>query len=108
PTGYWRFAGNCVTRESRRGNDYLPASGCHRMAVQADERGSCSRRLSREQRRALLEVRQKVIAKDQPREFLQDLVSLIGQIVQAKVGVAGKRGGSWMAAGGAWAASGDA
>ncbi len=60
--------------------------------------GPCSRRLTREQRRALLEVREKVNAKDQPREFLQDLVRLIGQIVQAKVGVAGKRGRSWVIA----------
>ena len=60
--------------------------------------GPCSRRLSPEQRRALLEVRQKVSSKDQPREFLQDLVTLVGQIVQAKVGVAGKRGGLWVVA----------
>jgi diguanylate cyclase (GGDEF)-like protein len=59
--------------------------------------GPCSRRLSAEQRRALLEVRQKV-SSDQPRKFLQDLVTLVGQIVQAKVGVAGKRGSSWVVA----------
>jgi diguanylate cyclase (GGDEF)-like protein len=60
--------------------------------------GPCSRRLSPEQRRALLEVRQKVSSEDQPREFLLDLVTLVGQIIQAKVGVAGKRGGTWVVA----------
>ncbi len=63
-----------------------------------DDPGPCSGRLSLEQRAALLEVRQKVSSRDQPRVFLQDLVTLIGQIVQTKVGVAGKRGGAWVVA----------
>ena len=66
--------------------------------MSADEPGPCSRRLSREQRRALLEVRQRVNPKGRPQEFLQDLVSLIGQIVRTKVAVAGKRGRSWVVA----------
>src|SRR5262245_2503010 len=66
--------------------------------VPPDDPGPCSQRLSSEQRRALLEVRRKISAKDQPLAFLQDLVRLIGQIVQAKVGVAGKRGLSWIVA----------
>jgi hypothetical protein len=37
-------------------------------------------------------VREKVSAKDRPQEFLQDLVTLIGQIIRVKVAVAGKRG----------------
>ena len=73
-----------MSSDSQRGNDYLPRRGLHRI-VPADEPGPCSRRLSREQRRALLDVPPKVNANDQPREFLQDLVRLIGQIVQAKV-----------------------
>jgi diguanylate cyclase (GGDEF)-like protein len=85
-----------VSSDSQRGNDYLLGGGFHRIAP-SDDPGP-SRRLSREQRRALLEVREKVNAKAQPREFLQELVALIGQIVQAKVGVAGKRGNSWIVA----------
>ena len=56
-------------------------SSCRRIhrIVSADEPGPCSRRLSREQRRALLEVRERVDPKGRPQEFLQDLVSLIGQ-----------------------------
>ena len=96
-TEYRQYPGSFVSSDSQRGNDYLPAGGFHRI-VPADEPGPCSRRLSREQRRALLEVREKVSAKDQPQEFLQDLVRLIGQIVQAKVAVAGKRGRSWVIA----------
>ena len=86
-----------MSSDSQRGNDYLPAGGFHRI-VSADEPGPCSRRLSREQRRALLEVRERVNPQDRPREFLQDLVSLIGQIVRTKVAVAGKRGRSWVIA----------
>ena len=63
-----------------------------------DDPGPCSRRLSPEQRIALLEVRHRINATDQPREFLQELVRLIGEIVEAKVGVAGKRGGAWVVA----------
>jgi diguanylate cyclase (GGDEF)-like protein len=64
--------------------------------VSSDDSGPSSRRLSREQRRALLEVQQQISRKERPQEFLQDLVRLISQIVQAKVGVAGKRGTSWI------------
>ncbi len=63
-----------------------------------DDPGPCSRRLSPEQRVALLEVRHRIDATDQPREFLQELVTLIGEIVGAKVGVAGKRDGAWVVA----------
>ena len=84
-----------MSSDSQRGNDYLPAGGFHRI-VSGDEPGPCSRRLSREQRRAVLEVREKVSANDRPQEFLQDLVTLIGQIIRAKVAVAGKRGRSWV------------
>ena len=86
-----------MNSDSQSGNDYLPDGGLHRI-VAADDPGPCSRRLSREQRQALLDVRQKIASQDQPLEFLQRLVGLIGQIVQAKVGVAGKRGGSWIVA----------
>ncbi len=86
-----------MSSDSQRGNDYLPVGGFHRI-VSADEPGPCSRRLSREQRRALLEVRERVDPKGRPQEFLQDLVSLIGQIVRTKVAVAGKRGRSWVVA----------
>ena len=86
-----------MSSDSQRGKDYLPAAGLHRI-VPADGQGTRRRHLSREQRRALLEVPRKVSANDEPRAFLQDLVKEIGQIVQAKVGVAGKRGVSWVVA----------
>ena len=86
-----------MSSDSERANDYLPGGGFHRINA-PDDPGPCSRRLSPEQRLALLEVRQKVGANAEPREFLRDLVARIGQIVQAKVGIAGKRGGSWVIA----------
>jgi diguanylate cyclase (GGDEF)-like protein len=86
-----------VSSDSLKGNDYLPGAGLQRI-VSSDDPGSCSRRLTRDQRQALLEVRQKVNRNDQPREFLYDLVNQIGQVVQAKVGVAGKSGSSWVVA----------
>jgi diguanylate cyclase (GGDEF)-like protein len=64
----------------------------------SEDPGPCSRRLSAEQRQALLDIRQKIVSRDQPREFLQHLVKLIGQVVQAKVAVAGKRGSQWIVA----------
>jgi diguanylate cyclase (GGDEF)-like protein len=54
--------------------------------------------LSWEQRRALLDVRQRVDPEDSPQVFLQNLVSLIADIVRAKVAVAGKRGSDWLIA----------
>ena len=83
-----------MTSDSQRGNDFLPTGGFHRI-VSVDEPEPCSGRLSRDQRRALLEVREKVNPADQPQEFLQDLVSLIGHIIRSKVAIAGKRGRSW-------------
>ena len=85
-----------MSSDSRRGNDYLPDAGFHRIA--SDDPGPCSRRLSPEQRQALLDVRQRVARHDQPQTFLQDLVRCIGQIVRAKVSVAGKRNGAWIVA----------
>jgi diguanylate cyclase (GGDEF)-like protein len=84
-----------VSGDSERGNDYLPGGGFHRVK-EPDHPSANRRRLSPEQRVALLEVRQKVSAKHQPREFLNNLVALISQIVKAKVGVAGKHGGEWV------------
>jgi len=86
-----------VSGDSQRGNDCLPGAGLHRL-VPPNDPGLNSRRLSRDQCRALLEVRWKVSPKDQPRKFLQELVNLIGQIIQAKVAVAGKRAGAWVVA----------
>lgn len=85
-----------MSGDSERANDYLPDDGLRRTT--SDDQGPCSRRLSPEQRVALLEVRQKVSANDQPQKFLRDLVTHIGEIVQAKVGVAGKRAGAWVVA----------
>lgn len=84
-----------MNSDSQRGNHYLPGGGLRRTMPEDPE--PCNQRLTPEQHRALLEVRQKIGAKE-PREFLQDLVRLIGEVVQAKVCVAGKRGGSWIVA----------
>jgi diguanylate cyclase (GGDEF)-like protein len=86
-----------VNSDSQRGKDYLPSAGFHGL-VPSDDPGPCSRRLSREQRRALLEVRRQINTEEQPREFLRDLVRLIGEILDAKVGVAGKCSNSWVIA----------
>src|SRR5687768_11730626 len=56
------------------------------------------RRLSSEQRSALLQVPQRVPAAAAPREFLGQLVSLIGRVLETKAAVAGKHEGSWVLA----------
>lgn len=86
-----------MSSDSQRGNDCLPGAGLHRL-IPSTEPGLYSRRLSGDQCRALLEVRWKVSPQDEPRKFLQELVNLIGEIIQAKVAVAGKRGGAWVVA----------
>jgi diguanylate cyclase (GGDEF)-like protein len=52
--------------------------------------------LTREQRLALLDVRQRVDSQDAPQDFLQTLVTLIADIIRVKVAVAGKRGSVWL------------
>jgi diguanylate cyclase (GGDEF)-like protein len=56
------------------------------------------RSLSEEQRLALLQVYQRVPGTAAPREFLQQLVTLIGNIIRAKAAVAGKHRGAWVLA----------
>ena len=56
------------------------------------------RSLSPEQRLALLKVYQRVPGTAAPREFLQQLVTLIGGIIRAKAAVAGKHRGAWVLA----------
>jgi len=68
------------------------------MAMPFVEPGSGRRHLSGDQSRALLEVRSGLSTTTQPREFLLDLVTRVGQIVQAKAAVAGKRGQDWVLA----------
>lgn len=46
----------------------------------------------------MLEVYQRVPSSTAPREFLQQLVTLIAGILRAKVAVAGKHGGDWVVA----------
>ena len=62
----------------------------------SDQAGSVRRRLSKEQHRALLDVRHRVNAEQTPREFMQHLVALISGIIQTKVGVVGKHDGAWV------------
>lgn len=59
---------------------------------------SGSRSLSHEQRLALLQVYQRVPPAAAPREFLQQLVTLIAGIIQAKAAVVGKHGDGWVIA----------
>jgi diguanylate cyclase (GGDEF)-like protein len=59
---------------------------------------SSHRSLSPEQRLALLQVYQRVPGTAAPREFLQQLVTLIGSIIRAKAAVAGKHGDAWVLA----------
>jgi len=56
------------------------------------------RRLSSDQRSALLQVPQRVPAAAAPREFLAHLVSLIGRVLETKAAVAGKHEGAWVVA----------
>jgi diguanylate cyclase (GGDEF)-like protein len=56
------------------------------------------RRLSQEQRAALLEVPRRVPFAAAPREFLGQLVTQIGSVLQVKAAVAGKREGAWVLA----------
>ena len=66
--------------------------------IPSDEPGPFSRRLSDEQRLALLDVRHQIDSTRPPREFLQDLVTLISRILRAKAAVAGRHNGSWVLA----------
>jgi len=66
--------------------------------VQTRLPASGHRSLSPEQRRALLQVYQRVPGTAAPREFLQQLVTLIGNIIRAKAAVAGKHRGAWVLA----------
>jgi diguanylate cyclase (GGDEF)-like protein len=56
------------------------------------------RSLSPDQRLALLQVYQRVPDTAAPREFLQRLVTLIGEIIRGKAAVAGKHRGAWVLA----------
>jgi len=51
-----------------------------------------------EQRRALLHVPHRVTVAAAPRAFLGQLVSMIGDVLNAKAAVAGKHGGAWVLA----------
>jgi diguanylate cyclase (GGDEF)-like protein len=56
------------------------------------------RRLSTEQRNALLQVPLRVSAASAPRDFLGQVVTLIGRVLEAKAAVAGKHEGAWVLA----------
>jgi len=64
----------------------------------SDPHDACHRLLSAGQHRALLDIPRRIRATSSPQAFLQDLVTLVGSIVQAKVGVAGKPHGTWVLA----------
>jgi diguanylate cyclase (GGDEF)-like protein len=87
-----------VTDDSQTRVEYLPDSGFQQTMGQIAHPGGAHRRLSSEQRSALLQVPQRVPAAAAPREFLGQLVSLIGHALDTKVAVAGKHEGAWVVA----------
>ena len=85
-------------KDSQIRGEYLPGAGFQPAAPGIPEPAPGSRFLSPEQRRALLQVPQRVPIAVAPREFLKQLVSLVGNAINAKAAVAGRHGGAWVLA----------
>lgn len=92
-----------MTRDSRRGTQFLPDGGLHRLTP-SHEASPGSRHLSDEQRQLLLELYLKIDRTSPPREFLLGLVTAISETLQTTVAVVGRNGDVWVRA----AASGPA
>ena len=84
--------------DSQTRGEYLPDSGFQQEMSQIAHPPGGHRRLSSDQRSALLQVPQRVPAAAAPREFLAHLVSLIGRVLETKAAVAGKHEGAWVVA----------
>ena len=87
-----------VTDDSQSRGEYLPDSGFQQAIPPIPKPAGGHRRLSSEQRSALLQVPQRVPAAAAPREFLGQLVSQIGRVLETKAAVAGKHEGAWVLA----------
>jgi diguanylate cyclase (GGDEF)-like protein len=87
-----------VSDDSQSRGEYLPDSGFQQAVPQIPQPAGSHRRLSLEQRTALLQVPQRVPAAAAPREFLGQLVSLIGRVLETKAAVAGRHEGAWVVA----------
>ena len=87
-----------VNDDSQTRGEYLPDSGFQQEMPQIAHPSGGHRRLSSEQRSALLQVPQRVPAAAAPREFLGQLVSQIGRVLETKAAVAGKHEGAWVVA----------
>ena len=66
--------------------------------VPSDEPSQRNRRLSAEERRALLDVRLRVSKSDPPHVFLHNLVTALSGVIRTKVAVVGKHRGTWVLA----------
>jgi hypothetical protein len=84
--------------DSQTRGEYLPDSGFQQEMSPIAHPPGGHRRLSSEQRSALLQVPERVPAAAAPREFLGHLVSLIGRVLETKAAVAGKHEGAWVVA----------
>jgi GAF domain-containing protein len=87
-----------VNDDSQTRGEYLPDSGFQQDMPQIAHPVGGHRRLSSAQRNALLQVPQRVPVAAAPREFLGQLVSLIGRVLEAKAAIAGKHEGAWVVA----------
>jgi len=87
-----------VTDDSQSRGEYLPDQGFRKAIPPNPQPAGGHRRLSSEQRSALLQLPQRVPAAAAPREFLGQLVSLIARVLETKAAVAGKHEGAWVVA----------
>ena len=93
-----REVSRIVSDDSQMRGENLPDSGFQQEAPQIAHAAGGHRRLSSEQRSALLEIPHRVPTAAAPRQFLGQLVSLIGQVLHTKAAVAGKHEGAWVVA----------
>jgi len=87
-----------VSDDSQTRGEYLPGAGFQQTMRQIAHPSGEHRRLSSEQRSALLQIPQRVPPAAAPREFLTQVVSLIGRALDTKAAVAGKHEGAWVVA----------
>jgi diguanylate cyclase (GGDEF)-like protein len=92
-----RQANQQVTDDSQTRVEYLPDAGFQPAGTRLP-RPAGHRRLSSDQRKALLQLPQSVPAASAPREFLGQLVALVGHVLETKAAVAGKHNGVWVLA----------
>lgn len=64
----------------------------------ADDSDTSARRLTADERRALLEIRHTLASTSDPRAFLRELVAAMARVLHVKCSVAGRRGTRWVVA----------